>query len=154
MDVDPGILRRVPMFASLHDEVREAIISHVKKLNVDAKTVLFRQGTVGDDMFFIRRGQVQVLVNGTTVNTLHDDDYFGELAVMSATGMRTATMLCVTRCELMTLHRDGFNDVMKRFPDFMAEMTAKRKYIWAVDAGRMERRRAGSIIMNDGNAYT
>jgi len=148
MEVDPGLLRRVPMFASLKDDAREAILSHVKRLNVGEKHTLCKQGTVGDEMFFIRRGQIEVMVNGQHVSTLHDDDFFGELAVMSATGMRTASLITRTRCELMTLHRDGFNDVLKRFPDFMKEMEAKKQYFHAVDTGRVERRRAGSIIRN------
>ena len=136
------------MFASLKDDAREAILSHVKRLNVGEKHTLCKQGTVGDEMFFIRRGQIAVMVNGQHVSTLHDDDFFGELAVMSATGMRTASLSTRTRCELMTLHRDGFNDVLKRFPDFMKEMEAKKQYFHAVDTGRVERRRAGSIIRN------
>lgn len=39
--------------------------------------VVIREGTIGDEMFFIRNGTVDVVAEGQHVTTLTEGDYFG-----------------------------------------------------------------------------
>ena len=39
--------------------------------------VVIREGTIGDEMFFIRNGSVDVVAEGQHVTTLTEGDYFG-----------------------------------------------------------------------------
>ena len=42
-----------------------------------AGDVIIKEGTFGDEMFFIRNGSVDVIASGQYVTTLIEGDYFG-----------------------------------------------------------------------------
>jgi Cyclic nucleotide-binding domain len=65
-----------------------------------------RQGEPADDLYIVRTGRLAVLNSGSTINTLDDDDWFGEIGLLlrqprSATvhtlNLRPATQLGSSR---------------------------------------------------------
>lgn len=55
------------------------------------------------------------------VKQLVGGDYFGELSLLSGE-RRTATICCVTVCDLARLHTDALQQVIERHPEFAEEM--------------------------------
>ena len=48
-----------------------------------ADTTIFRAGEEGHVMYAIKRGQVAILVEGQTVDTLGAEEVFGEMALLA-----------------------------------------------------------------------
>lgn len=51
------------------------------------------EGDVGKDMYFISKGTLHVYMGGQFVRVLKDGDYFGEIALLTKAGIRTATIV-------------------------------------------------------------
>ena len=98
---------------SAEDKIVEFVCSRVTKLTFDPRERVVSQGEDDDaGMFFVRQGELGVAVGAKRVRTLARGDYFGELALVSEAGVRTATVSCITRCELLALSRAGFKTVL------------------------------------------
>jgi CRP-like cAMP-binding protein len=65
------------------------------------------QGEVGETAYIIESGRLEVLKDGKKVAELAKGDCFGEIALLSDI-KRTATVRCLTPCELTILARDDF----------------------------------------------
>jgi NADH dehydrogenase FAD-containing subunit/uncharacterized membrane protein YphA (DoxX/SURF4 family) len=65
------------------------------------------QGDVGDAAYVVESGRLEVLKDGVKVDELAEGDCFGELALLSGV-KRTASVRCLTACELTVLARDDF----------------------------------------------
>jgi ABC-type multidrug transport system fused ATPase/permease subunit len=80
--------------------------------------VLCRQGGVGDELFIIGRGEVEIVVTddeGTEriVNILGEGDYVGEISFLRRTP-RTATVRAQTNVEVHILRRLDFDALLER----------------------------------------
>ncbi|KAI9330611.1 hypothetical protein BDR26DRAFT_1011274 [Obelidium mucronatum] len=75
-----------------------------------------KQGELGNDMFFILSGKVDVLVNGTRKVSLYDGAYFGEVALITK-ALRTATCLAAMPSVVYRLTEQDFHSVISEFPD-------------------------------------
>jgi CRP-like cAMP-binding protein len=53
-----GFLKSVDIFSLLSEKEIDEIRVHLEDLNVDAGSVLFRQGDEGNELYIVRRGSV------------------------------------------------------------------------------------------------
>ena len=86
-----------------------------------ADRVVVREGTTGTRFYLLAHGQVSVQKNnpdGTqkTLGVLEDGDYFGEIALIKDVP-RNATILTLTPCVMLSLHREIFQNLLERSPD-------------------------------------
>ena len=68
---------------------------------------VIRQGDEGETAYVIESGRLEAIKDGRKVNEFGPGDFFGEIALVSNV-KRTATVRCLTACELTTLTRDDF----------------------------------------------
>jgi NADH dehydrogenase FAD-containing subunit/uncharacterized membrane protein YphA (DoxX/SURF4 family) len=73
----------------------------------EAGDEIIRQGDAGDAAYIVESGRLEVLRDGVRVAELADGDCFGEIALLSDVP-RTATVRCLTACELTVLVRSDF----------------------------------------------
>ncbi len=101
-----------------------------------AGSVILKQGDKAESVFIIKRGRVggekRIKRNGKTARekfSLKEDDYFGEIALMTKEGVRTATISAETDVELLEIHRDFFESVRTLWPEFnrVIQATAERR---------------------------
>ncbi len=105
----------VPLFASL-DATRIAGIARLLKTQVvPARQAVVRRGEPADAMFFILSGEVEVDVSPHPVR-LGKGQYFGEIALIKDT-VRTATVVTVDECQLLTLEVHDFRRLVAQHPD-------------------------------------
>ncbi|KAI9338772.1 cyclic nucleotide-binding-like protein [Obelidium mucronatum] len=78
--------------------------------------VVFVQGEIGHDMYFIQSGAVLVSISGKGVAILRDGAFFGEIALV-ANIPRTATVQAVSSCVLYRLSQDSFDKIINAFDD-------------------------------------
>jgi len=73
----------------------------------EAGQEVISEGDMGETAYIVDVGRLAVLRGGTQVAELAEGDCFGEIALLSNV-KRTATIRCLTACELMVLARDDF----------------------------------------------
>jgi putative peptide zinc metalloprotease protein len=113
-----GLLRRMPLFATMSDRELDLLLSRLKpERHASGKTII-HQGDMGDRFYIIRRGHVEVTQRdqrGVTeiVNQLDRGDYFGEVALLRD-APRNATCQATVPTETLSLSRQDFDIVVKR----------------------------------------
>ena len=80
----------------------------LQRLHFEAGDEVIRQGDEGDCAYIVQSGQLQALKDGRVVGGLGIGDCFGEIALIQD-GPRTATVRCLTACELTVMSRDDFH---------------------------------------------
>jgi len=67
-------------------------------------------------MFIIFRGAVEALRDRKQIGVLGEQQYFGEMAILSQNCLRTATVRTISFCELRMLTREKFLQSLSRYP--------------------------------------
>jgi CRP-like cAMP-binding protein len=111
---DIGILRKIPVFNSLSDTELKLILKAPENGIIEhgAKETIIKEAEIGDCMYVILDGVVEVLMRGgmgreITVATLRAGDFFGEqaLTVVDATGRRNATVKSLQNTRLFKIDK-------------------------------------------------
>ena len=105
---------------------KDADPAMIKEILVYLKPCLFApgdsictHGDIGDEMFFINKGAVEVLSkDGRHVYaTIKEGGFFGEIALLLKQP-RNATIRAVGYCDLYSLNKASFDRVIADYPDF------------------------------------
>ena len=94
-----------------------------------AGDVIFRQGDVGQDMYIIQDGQVEIVFNtasGTEerLAVLEQGDFFGEMAVLEGEP-RTAGARALTACRVLPVSGGTFTKLLQENPEIAVRMMRK-----------------------------
>lgn len=73
------------------------------------------EGEIGDALFVVLTGCVDVKRGGKTIATLRKAKHFGEIALLD-NEPRSATVMAAEHSKLMVIRRDDFNSLIKREP--------------------------------------
>ncbi len=109
------LLKKIPFFSELSQEDLDKISSTVRMEYFPEGHVIFREGEAGEVMYILKRGTVQVLRDNTMIAELHDNDFFGEMALVSD-APRNATVKTVTDAEVLTLSKEDFKHLLENSP--------------------------------------
>lgn len=78
---------------------------------------IIKQGGIGDEMYFMNKGVVEVFNNAKTFTVYKTvGDFFGEVALLHNVP-RTANVRAITRCDIFVLAREDYENVLRYFPD-------------------------------------
>ncbi|HET6260785.1 MAG TPA: ABC transporter transmembrane domain-containing protein [Chloroflexia bacterium] len=122
--VEASRLRSIPLFENLDEASLSALADRfVRERHAEGQTIL-EEGDLGDKLYFIDRGEVEVMITGPTggkrrVALLRDGDYFGEIALLEDVP-RTATVRTRVPSTLLVLNREQFFDLLEAVPDLRA----------------------------------
>lgn len=105
--VNLDLVRRVPIFAPLEDELQEDLAARMASREVEAGEVLVKQGDAADDFFLIVEGSFDTEVDGESVREMGPGDSFGEIGLLRDTE-RTATVTASQAGVVMVLSREDF----------------------------------------------
>jgi len=97
-----GLLRGVPLLASLPESLLERLARESTSVEIQAGVPIVREGEPGDRFYVVRSGQVSILGR-----TFGPGEAFGEIALLRNVP-RTATAVAVTDVELVALEREPF----------------------------------------------
>jgi voltage-gated potassium channel len=119
LHINREMIARVPFLVNASAELIRDLVLHLEPLVFPPAAEIIRLGELGDDMFFIAKGQVDVLVPGHAdpVATLGSGAFFGEIALLLSTP-RTATVRAIDYCDLYRLDRPTFDRIVSRYSEF------------------------------------
>ena len=119
------LVSKVPFFQSLDPSAITEITHMLRRLEVSERTVIIRRGKIGDCMYFIADGEVQVDVNPNPVR-LGAGAFFGELALLGDS-VRTANVSTTAPSTLLMLDLADFRTLMAHHPDLARAIDAEGK---------------------------
>ncbi len=120
------------LFKSLDSEGRAMLLENATITSFSAGKVIVREGDPGQTLYIIKDGEVQI--NTTRAGeqlplaTLSIGACFGEVSVISG-NPRTATVVAVTDCTLLSFTRRHIEEVLDAYPKV-------RKLLESVIVGR------------------
>ncbi|MEL6494747.1 MAG: cyclic nucleotide-binding domain-containing protein [Cyanobacteria bacterium J06623_7] len=93
-----------------------------KPQNYQAGETIFVAGDAGAVMYGIVEGEIDIMVNGQTLETIYQGDIFGEGALVHADSKRASTAIAKTDCKLAVMKRDKFLFAVQQTPMFALEI--------------------------------
>jgi CRP-like cAMP-binding protein len=108
-------LKRAPLFEGLSKKELKELARVTEDLQVEAGTVLCREGSLGREFFVIVDGEVEVTKGGKLLTKRGGGEFFGEIALL-ATVKRTATVRATTPMRCFILTRGDFRRVLDENP--------------------------------------
>jgi len=84
-------------------------------------TTIFEEGEQGKSMFAIKRGRVAIMVDGVTVDTLAEDEVFGEMALLEQ-ATRSASAVTLEETELVEIDEPQFYLFVRQNPHFALQL--------------------------------
>jgi CRP-like cAMP-binding protein len=117
---------KVDVFAGLTTDALELIANVATEESHPTGTVIFRQGELGDKLYLILEGRVRIsrMVPGVgeeALAILNAGDVFGEMALLDE-APRSADARAHEGCKLLSIPRDGFEDLLFMHKDLAYEV--------------------------------
>ncbi|MGH9863051.1 MAG: DUF1003 domain-containing protein [Candidatus Acidiferrales bacterium] len=132
MACDVELLRGISYFELLTEDDRKALAQSIGYLKLPAGKTLFHAGELGDSLFLLRSGKVELSVKDhagqkIVLKIAKQGDQFGELALLDS-GPRSATAYVLSDSELLVLGREDLRVLFQKKPEaalhLMAAMSA------------------------------
>ena len=127
-------LKASPFFAALPLEELYHIALSVQEESVEDGTTVIRQGTLGDKMYIVVEGELEVrrfeneeeanstdVTGGHLIATMRDKQVFGDMALLDDEP-RSASVIAVRDCALLSLQRGDLERILRRYSSIAFNM--------------------------------
>jgi CRP/FNR family transcriptional regulator, cyclic AMP receptor protein len=111
------ILKNNELFNGFESGELEALAILARQKNVAKNVFIIKEGENTHEMFLIKEGKVDVMLNNhdgdeLILSTLQKGEIFGELALLDDKP-RSANVIALEDCELLVIHKSDFNVFLK-----------------------------------------
>lgn len=123
LHLNRNILRKVPIFESASEDFLRQLVLQLEPMVFVPGQALMRRGEVGRELFFINKGNVEVLGSDdvAAIAILSDGDFVGEMALLDSLP-RANTVRALDYCNVYALDRSAFEHALAEFPEIAAEI--------------------------------
>lgn len=120
------LLEQIDLFAGLGEAHLASLHQRLRPRSFTANSVVVHEGDEGSGLFVVQSGFLKVFLTDqtgreVTLSLLDPGDYFGELALLDGEP-RSASVMAVTRSELLQLPRASFLALLDEHPACMQVM--------------------------------
>jgi len=119
-----------PFFKGIPAREIRKLSNDMHARNYQAGEFIFHQGDQGAGVAMIKSGTVEIRYEGNVLATLHDGDFFGEIALV-LDELRTADAVAIASTELVLFLRPDFEEWIKRAPQHGAQLSKNLAYVLA-----------------------
>ena len=110
------LLRGVPLFELCSKTELAEIATLADEVDVRKGKELIREWTNGREFFVLLEGRVDVSKDGRRINRLSAGDFFGEIALIARSPVRTATVTATTPVRALVVTAQNFRQLLERSP--------------------------------------
>ncbi|PIQ25530.1 hypothetical protein COW36_21020 [bacterium (Candidatus Blackallbacteria) CG17_big_fil_post_rev_8_21_14_2_50_48_46] len=126
MELIYGLLHKIPFFQNLPYETLKSLVDTGSIQEIEPDQTLFHEGDAGDALYLILSGEVAILAKNDQgedipLASLEGGSFFGELALAEG-GVRTATAITQSPCQLFKLKREAFFAQMAASPKLLSQV--------------------------------
>jgi len=112
------------------DTLQKQFAKKMEKLHFNTGETIVSEGEVGDTMFIVAEGVVEVFVSvfveektsSNKVATLSDGDYLGEMSLLQGEP-RNATVIAQTSVVIYQINRETIKSFVSQYPDFARKLS-------------------------------
>ncbi len=97
--------------------IAQLIVQYGKLAEVESGAIVIQQGMSDNDLYFIIAGAVSIIVNGREIATREAGAHFGEMALVDATVLRSASVKTTERTTLLKLSEVNFTNIANAHPE-------------------------------------
>jgi glucose-6-phosphate 1-dehydrogenase len=116
--VTADVLEQTPIFKGADPLLLNSVLMALRPATAEAGEMIVKKGDIGEHMYLICRGEVEVLDgSGKVLRLLKDGDIFGEISVLLGTP-RTATVRAKELCDLFVLDKADIGRILHDYPQF------------------------------------
>ena len=123
------LLRKVPLFERCSKGQLTEIARIADEIDLREGKVLIREGRRGGEFFVLLDGAVDVTKGDRRINQLGPGDFFGEIALIAPSAVRTATVTASTDLDALVVTAQNFRSLLQRVPEIklkVLEVAAER----------------------------
>lgn len=115
-----SVLKSIPLFADLKDEILEKIFSLMQKKEYKRNNIILMEEDVGDTLFILNKGSVKITRlsdegREVILSILGEGDFFGEMSIFDGES-RSANVVALEDSEVFILKRGDFLDLLEKHP--------------------------------------
>ena len=127
--ITAALIEQVPFFKHAGPEFLRDIIPRLDAREFAPGDVVVHEGDVGDEMYFLTKGQVEVIRGDPPerLTILRPGSFFGELAILRD-APRAATIRALSDIEVYALRRDGVLQLARTHADFDRYLQAAARH--------------------------
>jgi CRP-like cAMP-binding protein len=116
-------------------------------MEVHTGQLIFKSGDIGDSMYIIMKGTVNIHKDEKSLANLHENDFFGELSLLD-TETRSASATAMSHCHLLKIEQADLYELME------SRMEVTRAIIKTLSK-RLRRQNEQTIrsAQNDGHGF-
>jgi CRP-like cAMP-binding protein len=136
-----AILSGIPMFAGIPGYVLASVAEVMEEVELEASETFIEEGAVGDCLYIVVDGRVQVHTRGQDLLTIGSGQIVGELAMLDPEP-RSASVSTLEDTFLLCLTKEPFDEVMADHPEIAAgviralcQRIREQKYLFAPQGG-------------------
>ena len=119
--MEPSRLAEIPLFASLDRERLAEVAGVAVEVTAKHGETIAVQGDLGNALFAIESGTVEVVADGERLAMLGPGDLFGEIAVIAA-GVRMASVVATSPVRLIAIYKQDALALERRSPQTYAHL--------------------------------
>lgn len=105
----------MPFFANADPDFVNAVVTKLKYEVYQPGDIIIKEGEIGNKMYFIQEGIVDIIVDGEIATSLSDGSYFGEICLLT-NARRVASVRAETYSNLFSLAVEHFRSVLDQYP--------------------------------------
>lgn len=110
------ILKALSIFKDTPEHILADLAPLMEEEEYEQGTLIFREGEIGDCMYIIHQGEVNIHKGGTTLAILKEKEVFGELSLLDAE-VRSASATTHTDCLLFRIEQEPFYELIDNRPE-------------------------------------
>lgn len=116
------MMRNIFIFQKLNEECQTAMASKLNQEFFSPGEYIIKIGDIGDKLYLMAHGEAEVIdVHGDIFALLGEGNFFGERALLEDS-KRIASVRAKGHCDLYSLKKEDFNQVMKQYPFILNEI--------------------------------
>jgi CRP-like cAMP-binding protein len=122
------LIKKVPLFSRLSKKGLAEVAHIADELDLPKGKVMAEEGDRGREFFVLLQGEADVTKGDMSINTMHEGDFFGEIALVTKMP-RTATVTATTDVRVLVITERDFGSLLKHSEDVglsVAEALAER----------------------------
>ena len=141
----------ISSFQNVSDSFLTALCEYAELEYALAGDILMYQGDVGDAMYIIKQGLVDVVVDDVAIAKLGSGDVIGEYCVLKEDEKRSATIRAKGDVTVYRLMRDDFQKVSNAFPRDIDEIMKFSKSRLKDNSKSVDEKRRASLEVKKSN---
>lgn len=122
------LIKKVPLFSKLSKKGLGEVAHIADELDLAKGKVMAKEGDRGREFFVLLEGEADVTKGDKSINTMHEGDFFGEIALVTKMP-RTASVTATTAVRVLVITERDFASLLKHSEEVgrsVAEALAER----------------------------